>query len=126
MITAFACGSSLALIPIYVYATTDISRQALTSFTAALTIGQLASSVQTLGVFSELEVNWAEPIPSILKMVSLFTFDLEVIRIQCAFKKDDPVLNFIASLMVFPCFVAAVGIMIFLAKTVGKNMKFFL
>ena len=56
-------------------------------------------------------------------MVSLFTFDLEVIRIQCAFKKDDPVLNFIASLMVFPCFVAAVGIMIFLAKTVRKRTQ---
>ena len=82
-------------------------------------------TVQTLGVFSKLEANWAEPTPSILKMVSLSTFDLEAIRIQCAFKKDDPVLNFIASLMVFPCFVAAVGIMILLAKTVGKNMQFF-
>ena len=57
-------------------------------------------------------------------MVSLFTFDLEVIRIQCAFKKDDPVLNFIASLMVFPCFVAAVRIRIFLAKIVGKKIQF--
>ena len=60
----------------------------------------------------ELEVNWAEPVPSILKMVSLLTLDLEVIRTQRAFKKDDPMPNFIASLMVFPCCVAALGAMI--------------
>ena len=63
------------LVPLWFYASADISRQKLTNVTAAISMGQLCSTVQLLGTFSELDISWTDPIRSILRFMDVFVFD---------------------------------------------------
>ena len=54
-----------------------------------------------------------EPIASALRILNVFTFDLDVIKIQCLFGKDDPVVNFLFVLMMLPAFMAALACIAF-------------
>jgi hypothetical protein len=103
------------------YGFSDPSKQHLTSLTSALAIGQLVGAVQILGVFSELAVDWEEPIASFLNFVKLFAFNLDVIKIQCFVQKDDPVSNFIVALLPLPIFMLALGCLTYMMKVAGKK-----
>ena len=57
-------------------------------------------AAQALGLFQQLTVVWPEPLNTVLNFLSLLTFDLEVVRIQCLFTRDDPLTNYVARIMV--------------------------
>ena len=39
--------------------------------TAALSLGQLAAAVQTIGAFREIQIEWVAPVASVLDLLSL-------------------------------------------------------
>lgn len=112
----------IALAPLYRYAITDISKQRLAAITAALALGQMAMTVQALGVFTDLDVTWSEPVASLLKLLGIFAFDIDVIKVQCILGGDSPVLNFVCTLMICPGFMCMVALMMLIGRYVaGKK-----
>lgn len=109
------------LFPIYLYARTDVSRQNLFTASAFLTLGQLVCTVQVLSVFNELDIDWPDPVNGLLDFVSLFALDLDVIKVQCLFGKDDPVVNFASMLMLLPGFMVVFAIMVGVLRLLGKQ-----
>jgi len=106
---------------LYVHAKADISQKHVSSITATLAIGQLACAVQALGVFVEIDIPWEEPIYSLMKMMKFFTFELDVIKIQCVFKADNPVTNFLCTLLVFPIFMGMLAGVLLITRALGKG-----
>jgi hypothetical protein len=111
-----------SMVPLYFYVSADLSRQRMTKVTSFLTLGQLASSLQTLAVFGEMDIVFEEPIRSMLRLSKFFTFELHTIKIQCMFPADDPVTNFLVTLMILPIFMCIIGVMFLLVK-IFKNPK---
>lgn len=110
----------LSLAPLYIYACADPCKTNLTAVTAALTMGQLASAVQALGVFREMDVEWEGPVAGVIDFMKLFAFDLDVIKLQCVLKNDDPIAKFLVTLLIFPMFMLALACMVGVLKAVGK------
>jgi len=108
------------LVGLYIHSKTDVSRLQLTTVTAGLITGQLTCTVQSLSVFRELDIQWDDPIDSFLRFIKLFTLDLNVVKIQCVFPKDDPVVNFLVALAIFPGFMASLALMTFVMQAIGK------
>ncbi len=100
LITVFLLAA--CTVPTYFYVKADLAKQRITSITSFLILGQFAWSLQTFGVFAELDIMFEEPIASVLSILNIFTFDLDVIKIQCVFNKDDPVVNFAVTLLLLP------------------------
>ena len=110
----------------YIYATSDPSRQSNTLITVALTMGQLVFVVQALSVFRDIAIDWAEPIRSLLSFLEIFTFKLDIVSAQCLYKKDEPVMNLLFALLLFPIFMVMLGCVTFLVSLVGmreRNLK---
>lgn len=118
VIVILMCGA-LALI-----VNVDVAKQRLSFVTVVITFGHLASTVQALGVFQRLAINWIEPIKSALAIVGLLTFDFDVIKITCIFQQDSPVMQFAFRLLVYPCFVVVLVLTMGLRQCCGRRLEF--
>ena len=45
---------------------------------------QAGVMIQTLGVFSDLSLEWEEPVRSLLQLMQLINFDFDIIKMSCA------------------------------------------
>jgi hypothetical protein len=109
-VIATIVGGLIGVCFLYRFASIDATKQKLTSVTAALCIGQVCSAVQAMGVFQQLTITWPEPVGSVLKVLGLLTFDLDVIRIQCLFGRDNPLINYITRLFLHPIFATLLAL----------------
>jgi len=109
------------LIPVYIYSRIDTTKQSEATFTAALSAGHLIFAVQALSVFGELNISWVEPVRSFLKITNIVAFDLDVLKVQCLFQKDDPATNYLAKLFIFPAFALVVAIMMICMRLMGRT-----
>ena len=48
-----------------------------------IAVGQLVTVTQQLGVVGMMNVGWEEPLKSFMQLISLLTFDIEVLRLNC-------------------------------------------
>jgi len=84
-------------------------------------MGQLAAAVQMLGAFRGLDIKWEEPARSMLNVANALTFDLDLLRIQCIFSKDDPVVNFSFTLLLFPTLMVLLAVGGSAGKLLGRT-----
>lgn len=110
-----------ALGPLYIYAGTDVSKQSLTTATAALTMGQLACAVQALGVFNEIDIDWSAENVNVLSIFKLVAFDLDAVKVQCILKQDNPLTHLLVTLILFPVFMATLAGVVVLRHAAGKR-----
>jgi len=71
-------------------------------------LGQLMTMTQQLGVVGTLSLDWEEPIKSILDLLGLLTFNIEVMRFSCL-SSADPVQRF--SVKLYIIFITAAVMM---------------
>ena len=86
----------------------------------ALSLGQLAVAVQTLGAFQQMQIEWVEPVATFLDLVRLLSFDIELLRTECATGRDDPVQNYVFRLVAYPCFALFLLCVLLLNRACGK------
>jgi len=72
-----------------------------------------------LGAFNNLRIEWEEPARSMLHVVDALTFELDHLKVQCIFSKDDPVVNFSFTLLLFPIFMVLLAVGLSAGKLVG-------
>ena len=102
----------------------DAAKQRLSLLTVFLTALHLATTVQALGVFQRLQINWIEPVKSILSITALLAFDFDVVNMSCFVHTDDPVMKFTMRLLVYPCFVVALVLTAAAYRLCGRRIEF--
>ena len=74
---------------------------------------------------SHIYISQINRVPSTCRLAALalqvFTFDLDIIKLQCLFGKDDPVVNFLITILILPFFVAALACMSVLLRVLGVS-----
>ena len=73
----------LALTVVTVYSRADVTKTSQSTIAVGICCGQLVIGAQTLTVLSNLEVTWVEPAATVMQIVSLFSFDFEVLNLSC-------------------------------------------
>ena len=109
----FGLGMLLAL---SAFAVVDISKTSLRSLTIGICVGQLVVAVQALTVLSSIEVDWVEPITSLLAVVSVLTFEVEVLNISCMMAQSNIIGLFVIKLLLFPAMGVCLIQVMFLLK----------
>jgi hypothetical protein len=64
-------------------ATEDRARQSNGTFLLTMTTAQVIAVVQLLGVTARLSVIWVEPILSFMRVLKIFNFEVELLRLNC-------------------------------------------
>lgn len=77
--------------------------------------GLMLSCVQTLGIFASLSIQWFEPVDTILQLVKLLSFDLKVLKVQCAASHA-----LVAEYVLRQC-IAPLGMPVILATLIAKK-----
>merc|ERR1719253_412438 len=71
--------------------------------------GLVITTVQQLAIFAVLSVEWHEPIRSVLEFLTIFSFDLEVVRVGCIFGSD-PVTGFAMKVFMILACILILGV----------------
>jgi len=103
------------------YAKVDVSRIKLNTLAVGICMGQTAVAVQALGVFKVLEVDWVQPIRGFLNIVSVISFDLDVLHISCMFPDSNVLGKYVLKVFIFPTGIAILCLIFFIMKTVFKQ-----
>jgi len=80
-----------------------------------ITLGLTVTAVQTLSIFSNLDVEWPEPLLSMMKVLSLVSFDLKVLKIECVVGQQS-VSNMILRQMMAPGAALYIALIVCLKK----------
>jgi hypothetical protein len=122
LIAAFAIAFGL-----YGYSAQEVCVQSETFLTVALTFALLVNSLQVLGAFRELNLDWPEPLKSIYWILSIFTFNVEFLNPGCVFNVNRPELTYLGSLLTHPCFAVLLGLVFLIARSapppVGRKVE---
>eukprot|EP00971_Amphidinium_carterae_P119282 2362629-Amphidinium_carterae.1 len=65
----------------------------------AIAVSQLLTATQQLGVVGMLSVDWEEPVSSLMKLLGLLTFNIEVLRLNCV-STMDPVTRYVGKVSI--------------------------
>jgi hypothetical protein len=79
----------------------NLLMQTSSSMLGVVVIGMLVTGIQTLGVFSSLEIDWEDPLKGIFELMSVMNIDLKLLKGQCIYGVS-PVTNFACRQMVCP------------------------
>jgi len=72
-----------AVIIATILANRDVHKTPAATLMIVVVTGLLFTSMQALGIFNQVEIPWVEPMKTILRIVSLFSFDLKLLKTQC-------------------------------------------
>lgn len=78
----------VALCLMVVLLTSNRVLQRNSTITCMITVGFAVTAVQAMGVFDKLSVTWPEPLSFILSAMSLISFDMEALQLQCTFQPN--------------------------------------
>jgi len=90
-----------------------------TSLFVVTMCGLLYTSVQTLGVFSEVYVEWVEPLQSLVLTARVLSFDLQLLRLACIWGPD-PLYTFLTSQALAAVVLPAAAVTLFLRRRGGS------
>jgi hypothetical protein len=93
---------SFLLLALHKFINQDPSRVSLRAATLALILGQVAAAMQSLAAFRQMELDWREPFSSLLNMLSVVVFDVQLIQIECIIGEDSPTKNYLFRLCAYP------------------------
>eukprot|EP00971_Amphidinium_carterae_P148923 2952528-Amphidinium_carterae.1 len=79
----------------------DILKQSSSTLTIAVITGLTFTGLQSLGVFASLSLTWFEPMRTIVESLSLFGFDLSILRVSCTLGSG-PFANYLTRQMIAP------------------------
>jgi len=79
----------------------DLHMQSRAQLVCIILCGLMFTCVQTVGVFDQLNMEWYEPAKTIFRIVRLFSFDLDIIRIACIVGSD-PVTSYACRQLIAP------------------------
>jgi len=94
----------------------DVYGQTNGTMTIVVTAGLLITGVQSMGVFSELQLEWFEPMRSIFTLMAVFSLDLEIINISCVLGSDNAPLSYGVRQLGVPFMVLVIAFSTLLAK----------
>jgi len=61
----------------------DVHKTPAASFMIIAITGMLFTSLQALGIFSQMVVPWVEPVKTVLSLSQLLSFDLKLLKVSC-------------------------------------------
>jgi len=83
--------------------------------------GVLLAAIQTTTVFSQLELDWVQPLDGAVDFATtLFRFNVRLVRASC-YMSISPVSRFCANQLVAPCCVPILAVAVFVKKYVFKT-----
>eukprot|EP00403_Amphidinium_massartii_P033208 CAMPEP_0178447836 /NCGR_PEP_ID=MMETSP0689_2-20121128/41642_1 /TAXON_ID=160604 /ORGANISM="Amphidinium massartii, Strain CS-259" /LENGTH=1568 /DNA_ID=CAMNT_0020072939 /DNA_START=10 /DNA_END=4713 /DNA_ORIENTATION=- len=94
----------------------DMIKQSHSTITVAVITGLTLTGMQSLGVFSSLSLQWFEPMKTIVESLSVFGFDLSILRLSCQIGSS-PLWNYIARQLVAPMAVPFVFVSLLIKKS---------
>ncbi|CAE8581743.1 unnamed protein product [Polarella glacialis] len=94
----------------------DLSKQRLTYLTVLMTGSQLITALQALGCIRQLRIDWQEPVKTVMNIMSLMTFDLDMFQTSCLLGRDTAVIKFIMQMLSYPFLLAVLAVGFFLSK----------
>eukprot|EP00930_Biecheleria_cincta_P104917 TRINITY_DN973_c0_g2_i1.p1 TRINITY_DN973_c0_g2~~TRINITY_DN973_c0_g2_i1.p1 ORF type:complete len:1809 (+),score=239.90 TRINITY_DN973_c0_g2_i1:84-5510(+) len=115
-------AATCAMVVLYIFSAVDPSKQMLTMVTIIACMGQLVMFVQALGAFKNMEIILVEPVKGFLDVLSVMTFDLDVVRASCVLTVDSPSLKYLGRLLVHPFLVLSLTFMLGIAKLAGRQV----
>mmetsp|Transcript_30523 Transcript_30523/g.97108 ORF Transcript_30523/g.97108 Transcript_30523/m.97108 type:complete len:1323 (+) Transcript_30523:527-4495(+) len=101
---AVSSVSIVALGAMFWLSSVDVAKQRITVVMITAIAGQLAASLQVMGMFNGLNVAWTNPLRGLLQVVALISFDLDIVRFSFIVGVDRPFVSFAFKLILFPIF----------------------
>ena len=80
----------LFLILVTAFANIDVTTQHRTVATIVIVGGQLLTAARTMGIFWVLMIEWEEPLSSIMRAISMFAFDFDILKVACILDDGQP------------------------------------
>eukprot|EP00971_Amphidinium_carterae_P337978 6475093-Amphidinium_carterae.1 len=101
----------------------DILKQSNATITIAVITGLTFTGLQSLGVFASLSLTWFEPVRTIIEALSLFGFDLSILRVSCTVGSS-PFTNYVTRQLIAPSALPLVFLALLWKKSfVNKSIK---
>ena len=76
-------GASGAVAVYYAVDRENRARQRQSTLMLSLCVGQLITFVQQMNVVELLAIDWEPPVSTFLQVLSIFTIDVDIIRLSC-------------------------------------------
>jgi len=117
-------GSIVALGCLSFAVNNNILLQPNATATCGIVMGLTFTGIQTMGAFSNLAVRWAEPLKSLFKALSLLSFDLELLKVECVVGSN-AVVNYVCRQLVAPgCAILILAILYLKKRFVKPSLEY--
>ena len=116
-------GAFLFICAIVHYARTDVNKVHVATLAMGVCVSQAAVAVQTLAIFNGIQVDWMDPMRSLLAVVSVVSLSFEDLSISCMVGDSQVVLLYFGKLTVFPTCIALLILMFFILSRFGKPLR---
>ena len=83
----------------------DVARTHHSTLAVGISFGQLVIAVQSMAVFSNLDLSWMEPIRTVLYIVAVVIFKVELLNLSCHVEDSNTTTHFACKLLIFPVMV---------------------
>ncbi|CAE8630546.1 unnamed protein product [Polarella glacialis] len=80
----------------------DLSKQRLSYLTILMTGSQLITALQALGCIRQLSIVWEAPVKTVMDILALMSFDLDMVKAPCLVGNDSTVVKFIMQMLAYP------------------------
>eukprot|EP00435_Cladocopium_sp_Y103_P043882 s421_g12.t1 len=97
----------------------DSSRAFASLLVVAVMVGQGVTCIQALEAIRQLEIQWMEPLESWFAILSLISFDLEIIGLSC-YVSSEVGLVYLCKLLIFPLFVLSTWVVFRLGAVASR------
>jgi len=120
----FVTLSVLVALAIVTFATNrDMIHQTRWAVGMMVSLACLFTAIQTTSVYLALNMSWSEPLVSLMKALTILTFDLSHIKTECAMTFD-PVSQRIFRALIPPIFLAYIALVMVVKKQLVPKTQF--
>lgn len=114
-------GVVIAVVALYQFLIMERGKQPTQFLIVILGLTQMLTLFQMLAVVGRFEINWREPFSSMLVIMDIISFDLEMLNFGCAASMG-PVVTFLTRCLFLPM-VALITLLVHLLYTLVKREK---
>ena len=83
----------------------EVARTHHSTLAVGISLGQLVIAVQSMTVLSDLDLSWMEPIRTVLNIVAVGIFKVDLLNLSCHVEDSNTTTHLACKLLIFPVMV---------------------
>jgi len=99
----------------------DVARTHHSTLAVGICLGQLVIAAQSMTVLSNLDISWVEPMRTMLNIVAVVTFKVELLNLSCYVEDSNTITHFACKLLMFPIMVVMMCVIFPILKRILRT-----